>query len=1207
MPASSTGTAGRDGDGTPPTAPAPLAAFAAHRARRPEAAAIVADGERQDYAALDRLAGRLAELLAAHGAGPETVVAVLAGRGPRYVAMLLGVLRAGAAFLPVEAGTPGHRARQMFRAARPGILLAEPGREEWAAGLAADLAPRPTVLAAGLDQDPGDPVRTAPVGSGPTGTGPVGSGPVRPDDGLAYVLFTSGSTGVPKGAMVTDLGMANHMAAKIGDLDLTERDVVGFTAPLSFDISVWQALTPLTVGAGVAVATPRNVSEPAELVDWVRRHGVTVLEIVPSFLAVVLEQLSGAELRSALASLRYLIATGEAITPPLAARWYASCPDIPLLNAYGPTECSDDVTHHVITAAECARLPRLPIGREIPHLRVHVVDDEGRPTAPGTAGELLVGGVGVGRGYISDPVRTALAFVPDHLSGQPGARLYRTGDRGSRSADGTLDYLGRRDRQVKVRGQRIELGDVEAALLRVPEVASAACVLSGERLTAFVTLRAGQDPGTDGGRVLAAVRASAPGHLVPHRVTVLDRMPANGNGKVDHRTLLTWAARPADQEAVEEPATADDDADRADGEAAPTAARPSPLSAAAVRELVAEVLQVPSVDDDADFFGAGGDSLGAMRLVSRARGRFDAPDTSLREFLGDPTPRGLLDALRAASRAPARRPAEPMPGALSSGQERLWFLEQMHPQRGAQLIRLALTLRGRLDPRALAHALQAVVDRHEPLRTVFTQRRGLPVGHVWPTAEVTLEEVAGPDPGPDLLGASGLSAGTERPPLLAARLVRRTPREHHLVLVLHHLAADGWSLAVLEHEIETFYRRFLAGDRTVPPLATTFGTHYVSEERRWLDGPEAADCERYWADRLDGAPTDLELPLDRPHPATPDFTAHHVVHELTAEETRALVTTARSLRATPFMAVTAAFYAVLRELTGRDDVVVGVDSVNRSWPGTEDLIGTFVNQLPVRLDAPSAQPGFDELVELVRRRSLAAYERDRLPFHRIVAAANPPRRAGRFPLFQVKVTQQGAWGGGLDLPDVTVEPEPVSEPVTDLDLMLDVSGETDRLRLELVYRPAVLDRATAESWLRAVGDVLRSGTAAPKAPLGSAFGPPGRAVTADGPTDAAAGPGPTTPTEVLVADVWRDLLGVRTVDVTEDFFALGGHSLLAVRVVHELADRTGVQLELESFFELGTVREVATELDDRLASPASSASPASPAAQPTDELVEGEL
>jgi hypothetical protein len=634
-----------------------------------------------------------------------------------------------------------------------------------------------------------------------------------------------------------------------------------------------------------------------------------------------------------------------------------------------------------------------------------------------------------------------------------------------RAADGTLTYLGRRDRQVKVRGHRIELGEVEAQLLRVPGVVAAACVVTAGQLRAFVTLRGGADLAGEEqpDRVLGELRTLVPAHLVPQRLTVLDRMPTTAAGKVDLRALADRADAPA----FGAPASG-----------VPASGEPAepPAELDQARALIAEALGVGEVAPGANFFAAGGDSLQAMKAVALARAHFGVEGIALRGFLADPTPRGLLNAVRAAAAAPPpARSSELASGKLSSGQERLWFIENLHRGKDPLLIHVELTLRGELDQAALQHAFDALAVRHEPLRTVFSQARGVPVATAWPQVSVPIQPlVAGETPEPKL------SIGTKEPPLFAAYLARLGPEEHVLTLVLHHLVADGWSLMVLTREIAEYYRRYQAGDLDVPQPSTSF-SQYVSAEREWLTGPEAAESERYWREQLAGAPPAIELPL-RPRPPKPDFRTSAEVRELTAAETSALRILTQRAEATPFMAVLAAFYAVLREITGSGDLVIGIDSVNRSWPGSEELIGTFVNQLPVRLTVADG-PRFADVLALARRQCLGAYQHDRLPFHKIVAAVNPPRQSGRFPLFQVKATHQSAWRTGVALPGLAVSPREIPDPVMDPDLMLDMSGESDRLRLELLYLPERLAAETAAGWADAVAAVLRRGVADPDAVL----------------------------------------------------------------------------------------------------------------------------
>ena len=1133
-----------------------LAEFDARVAAAPDAVAVVDDRSHRTYHELDMESRAYSRLLRRRHVARETVVAIVAEREPQYVAMVLGVLRSGAAFTPIEATTPVSHARIMCAKARVVAIFVQPGHEAQAVSL---------VEPSGGDRVPAI-VEAIPPRAGVEIADPP---PERTNSGLAYVIFTSGSTGIPKGAMVTDGGFNNHLAGKTSYLGLGPADVVGFTAPLSFDISVWQALNALCVGGRVCVADAVNISEPSQLVAWVERHGVTILELVPSFLTVVLDVLPEEELRSRFRSLRFMIATGEALPVHLAARWYRCCPHIPLANAYGPTECADDVTHHIVTEAECRTRNRPSIGKEIANADVYVADDRGRETADAIEGELLIGGRCVGRGYIGDPVRTALTFVPDHLSGRPGERLYRSGDRAIRASDGTLHYLGRRDRQVKVRGQRVELGDVEFALRDVPGVASAACILTEDRVRAFVTLRA-ESGHLDGRAILHAVRESAPSCLVPQEVTVLDRLPTGTSGKVDYRALEQRRAL-----AVDDDPTADDH-------------RSARMSA--IRAAFVEILDVSTVGEDDNFFAAGGDSLQAMRLMALVRARFNNAGATLRGFLSDPTPCGLLALLEAATSPAASAFAPPVlvePGALSSGQERLWLLEQLNPRRGAQLLRLVLTLQGPLDVRALQHALDAVVIRHEPLRTVFSQDVGVPVATVWPRARIELQRVsvATGDVRRDLLSDSGLSARTVEPPLAAAQLVEIAPDHHVLTLVLHHLVADGWSLAVLGQDISTYYQRWIDGEAAIAAPPENY-SDYVREEREWLSGSDAADFERYWREQLAGAALSVDLPLDRPRPDSPDFTANNVVRHLSVAETRAVADLSKAMNATPFMTVMAAVYITLRELTGTGDLVVGLDAVNRSWTASDQLVGTFVNQLPVRLSCPAAAPTFRDVLALARAQCLGAYAHERLPFHKIVAAVNPPRRTGRFPLFEVKVTQQGAWRSSLHLPGIEVTAAEIAEPVTHLDLILDVSGEFDRLRLELLYRPDLIDRETADAWVDALANVLRAGVSGPDSRAQVVLCEPRRSPdhTRGHAAESAASDvriEPRTPTEVLVATVWRDVVELDEVFITDNFFAVGGHSLAAAQVVRELGVRTGVELDLETFFDLDTLEQVAAEIDRR--------------------------
>ncbi|HSD82298.1 MAG TPA: amino acid adenylation domain-containing protein, partial [Anaerolineae bacterium] len=556
-------------------------------ARAPDAIAAVEDAVHLSYQHLNQRANGLAVQLGAQGVAADSVVGLLAERGLDFLTAMLAVFKAGGAYLPLDPRYPATRLRQVVSQSRSRLVLCAcgllPGLEEALAGLAE--AERPTVLdlEAVLTQ---------------AGLSP--NLPVRHQPGhLAYVIYTSGSTGLPKGAMVEQRGMVNHLFAKIRDLALNERDIVAQTAPQSFDISVWQFLAGLLVGGAVHILRDEVAFDPTQLLAQVAQRHVTVLETVPSLLRAMLEAMAGGALYD-LRSLRWLMPTGEALPPDLARQWLSYYPGTPVINAYGPTECSDDVTHYPFTTPPGAEVVRIPIGRPVANLRLYVLDGQGQPVPVGVAGELYVGGVGVGRGYLHDPLKTAQAFVPDPFAVQPGARLYRTGDLAYWRSDGQLEFLGRVDHQVKVRGFRIELGEIEAVVRQQPAVREAVVVVredrpGDQRLVAYVVAQEGQVVAS--GEVRHWVQERLPEYMVPAAVVELTALPLTPNGKLDRRALpAPDATRPELETAYISPRS---EAERI------------------IAEIWKELLHVEQVGVNDNFFDLGGHSLLVMQIHSR--------------------------------------------------------------------------------------------------------------------------------------------------------------------------------------------------------------------------------------------------------------------------------------------------------------------------------------------------------------------------------------------------------------------------------------------------------------------------------------------------------------------------------------------------------------------------------------------------------------
>ncbi|ADJ45811.1 putative non-ribosomal peptide synthetase [Amycolatopsis mediterranei U32] len=937
----------------------------------PEAPAVADGGAWVSYGSLAGRASALSRRLPSRG-----VVGVLADPGVGFVTTVLGVLWSGAAYLPLDPTLPVARL----------------------AGLLVDSGATAVVVGAGFED------LAAEIAGGDTGIVVLDEAedeewaPVSRDDAgldLAYVIFTSGSTGRPKGAMVHRRGMVNHLLAKVEDLGLEPSDVVVQNAPVTFDVSVWQMLAPLLVGGRVRVVSRAIAADPDALFGLIRAEGVSVLEVVPSLLRAALDSwdLAG---QPDVSGLRWLVVTGEALPPDLCARWFARFPDVPLVNAYGPTECSDDVTHAVIRSG----VEVVPIGHAVRNSRLYVLGDELRPAPEGAVGELFVGGLVVGRGYVGDPVRTAAVFVADPF-GEPGTRMYRTGDRVRLREDGQLEFVERRDFQVKIRGHRIELGEIEACLAAHAGVGEAVVTVHGtgndRRLVAYVS------GAVTAGELREHVTAQLPAYMVPGAYVVLDRFPLTAHGKIDRKAL------PAPEQhtgaGVSHPRT--------------------PVEAT-LCEIWADVLGVADVGIDDDFFAIGGHSLLANSVVSRVRSAL-AAELSIRDLFEARTVSRLAGRLVAAGQAGAGfwKLARPEKVPLSHAQTRMWFLNRL--ESAGYNIPLAVRLGGDLDPAALAAALGDVVERHEVLRTVFPDVDGVPYQRILPpapdsplaTATVAEDELTA------TLSAAASRAfdlATDRPLRAALYRVADTD-EHVLLLVLHHIAGDGWSVDVLARDLATAYDARVRG--TEPGWADLPAQYadYAVWQRELLDDRQAADRQwEYWRTALDGLPDELRLPADLPRRAATAFRGGSVGFEVPPTVHKALIAVARRSGASVFMVVQAAVAALLTKHGAGTDIPLGSLVAGRSDEVTNDLVGFFVNTLVLRTDT-GRNPTFAELVARVRDTDLEAYAHQDLPFELLLEMARPARSLSRQPLFQVMLSYYEVPDPRFTIGGLAVRPE----------------------------------------------------------------------------------------------------------------------------------------------------------------------------------------
>jgi amino acid adenylation domain-containing protein len=1023
------------GEGSDTRTDAPLDAclherIAAQARRTPRAIAVVF-GERQvSYRELDRRAGRLARRLRALGVGPESRVGIRAERSVELMVGLLGILKSGGAYVPLDPEQPPERLALLVAdtLGPRGVVLVGPGLSA-----AVGLGER-GVRQLALDESGPEPDADEIEDEDP-------AEPQLPVDSLAYVIHTSGSTGRPKGVMNSHRGVLNRLLWMQDLYPLAAEDGVLQKTPTGFDVSVWELFWPLLFGARMVLARPGGHRDPAYLAGLIARERVTVVHFVPSLLPGFLDEAEADPAR--LATLRRVFLSGEALSYELEQRALSRL-GVPVYNLYGPTEAAIEVT--LWRCCESAVPRPVPIGRPAPNTQIHVMDGSGRPVPIGVSGELWIGGVQVARGYQGQPERTAESFVPDAWATEPGTRAYRTGDRVRRRPTGEIEYLGRLDLQVKVRGVRVELGEVEYALAGQPGIGEAAVLAVGEgtaaRLVAFVVPQTSETADApEPGRIRERLRQRLPDAMVPAQVVILPALPLTANGKLDRRQLMLLAAA--------QPAAA-----VGPGEAPRTAVEE--LLAVLWSDLLGE--ETGRIDRDADFFALGGHSLLATRLAARVE-RTLGVELTVATIFAAPTLAELAARIAALPAAGPISPIPPIPRAprdrplpLSFAQERLWFLAGLSAESAQYNMPAAFLLRGRLDRAALATAFAGLVLRHEVLRTSFSELSESPVQEIAPAFSspalplvdlgrlpVGARKAAGAEISRLLLEEATRPFDLTRGPLLRVTLVRagtgERAEEHLLLVTLHHAIADGWSIGVLEGELSTLYGALLAGRPSpLPDLPVQYADYAVWQRQRFTG--ELLEREvAWWRERLSGSPAEVALPFDRPRPPVPGNRGATVALPLPATLSAVLARRSRERGVTPFMILLAALQALLARYGGEPRVPVGTTIANRLRPELFGLVGFFVNTL-VLLGDLNGDPDFGDLLARTRSAALAAYAHQDLPFEKLVEALAPERRLGRTPFFQVLLALQNTPPATLDLPRLEISRLAVATGTAKLDLSL---------------------------------------------------------------------------------------------------------------------------------------------------------------------------
>ncbi|HUF60898.1 MAG TPA: amino acid adenylation domain-containing protein, partial [Verrucomicrobiales bacterium] len=1010
--------------------------------RSPDAIAVEAGVERVSYGELNARANRLAHRLCALGVRSDTLVGLCTSRSIDMVVGMLGILKSGAAFLPLDAAHPAARLAFMLTDAGAGLVVTQsalldrlPAREGCAICLDRDLPPDLP------GTNPGRPVQLS---------------------HLAYAIFTSGSTGLPKAAAIEHLGFTNLVQSHWLIFSDSAEDRFSQFANVAFDAVLFEVWPCLTMGATLRIVDDAVRSSATAFRDWLVEHAVSVA-FAPTPLA---EEMLELNWPPTIALRCFILAGSKMHRAPRQALPFT------VHNVYGPTETSVWATQQQVDSQFEKDAPP-PIGVPIPNVRAFVLDAQQNPLEPGAPGELYLGGVSVGRGYLNRPELTAERFLPDPFAETANARIYRTGDLVRWRDDGTLDFIGRVDDQVKIRGFRVELGEIETALRTHPAVREAAVAAwpagTGLRLAAYV---ASQDS-LAAADLIQHLRASLPDYMIPSTFEFLASLPKTSSGKLD-------------RQALPEPSSHRPQLDT------PYAAPRTPLERL-VASTWRSALGLDSVGIDDHFFALGGSSLLATHILAQLRehGGWDLPPGTIFER---PTIVLLCELLA----EPAECPAEPIttaprdaPLPLSYSQERVWLLERWDPGNRAYQVQAILGIQGTLNLSSLEQALGALVQRHEILRTTFPDSSQGPVQSIHPPFSVRLEvEDLSSLPEPERAVAVNDIVRTvcqepfdlDRLPLIRWKLLRIAPEDHRLIQVEHHLIHDGWSFNLLLRELVELYRAFDTGTplRLSPPSLQF--ADFACWQRRYVESGVGEQQAAFWRRTLAGCPAELDLPFDRPRPSRQSYRGAAPTIELSGTLMQGLAALSRREGVTLFDTMLAAFAALLHRLTGQDDLCIGSGVANRRWKPVEEIAGMIVNNVVLRMSF-NEDDGFRDVLRRAQHQKTEAYAHQDAPFEQIVRALNPDRDPSRHPLFQVMFSFHDSPLGNLRLPGLVFqEPRVLSNDSAKFDLNVVViprhggqdSSEVSSGTVVWEYNSDLFDPETIERMLTAYRLILEA-------------------------------------------------------------------------------------------------------------------------------------
>ncbi|MEN9519381.1 MAG: NcpA, partial [Cyanobacteriota bacterium] len=1005
--------------------------------RTPEAVAVVLENQQLTYRELNHRANQLAHYLQTQGVGVETLVGICVERSLEMVVGLLGILKAGGAYVPLDPNYPKERLAYMIADAQISLLLTQQQFVDEFRNLQAA-----TIC---LDTDWSSKIATCDESVLVSETA---------SENLAYVIYTSGSTGNPKGVMIEHRQLSDYFNSIQTVLDLPLGANYATVSTIAADLGNTVIFASLCSGGCLHIISNERITNTKELADYFKDNSIDCLKIVPSHLKALLTS----EASSQILPRQRLVLGGESSSWELIEQVRQLAPECKIINHYGPTEATVGVlTNEVERVPDTRQSSTVPIGRPLANTQIYILDSNKQPVPIGVPGELHIGGDGLARGYLNRPELTAEKFIPNPFSDDSQARVYKTGDKARYLSDGNIEYLGRLDNQVKIRGFRIEMGEVEAVLSQYPNVKQTKVIAredntpGEQRLVAYLVVNVEQNPSTR--ELRQFLKPKLPDYMMPAAFVYLDTLPLTPNGKIDRRAL------PVPD--LEQQLTVSFVAPRTQVEEM-------------LAQMWADVLSIERVGIYDNFFELGGHSLLATILVSRIRKVFQV-ELPLQSLFEAATVAELSQQIKKQQREGMESTIPPLQVVerdekipLSFAQQRLWFLDQLEPESGVYNISAAIRIEGQLNQEVLAQSFSEIIRRHEVLRTNFVKQDEEAVQIIHPPSDWQMNIT-------DLqaLPISEREAEIKRLAIAEAakpfnlatdQLVRGTlllvsEREHVLLLTMHHIVSDGWSMGVLIKEMTTLYSAFAQGKPSpLSKLAIQYADFAVWQ-RKWLTGEELQNQLSYWQKQLAGAAPRLELPTDYPRPAVQTFQGANQSFSIPLELTKGLTTLSQLEGTTLFMTLLAAFQTLLYRYTGQTDISVGSPIANRNHEEIEGLIGFFVNTLVLRTQLEN-HPSFRELLQQVREVSLGAYAHQDLPFEMLVEQLQPERNLSHTPLFQVLFVLQNAPTSELEFEELTLSELPIDNNTAKFDLTLSLHETEDGLRGNWEYNTYLFDEQT---------------------------------------------------------------------------------------------------------------------------------------------------